>query len=524
MRLSTVARIAALTLAPILLAVLVLYTRSSPDGAGVTNDPDSYYILNGLLFATRGHIHYMDHPGVPVSLIAGILIWLKGFFSTNPILDDVLLRPDFYHAYLGNITLGINCGAIFAFGIYLLRRNVALWFIIFAQFLFFISVFQIIWFSGRLLPEGLMLALGAVLGIVWLSQLNGKERPIFFGVILGTAISIKINFLPFLLLLLGYRAWKACIISFLSSLGVFYIYTLLLRADRQAIVFQYFSDMASHVGRYGGGERGIIRSQQLLENINSLWQEDRFALIVMSLVLLLTLMQFIQIIYTTPKRERVFPYALPVLVVLGNLVATLKHPAARYLLPSATFFPAVLSAFYLKVPRRHFVPSAILLLSFLFVYSEKYLATPSMLRSQKVELREWDRTITPILKENSSCLLLFAATAPTREWSSFSGNGGAGSSFNDDLLRIYPKVYFLNLTPLYFSSWRERITPVDFFEIVRHEKCIIYHSRDDLLPRNTTTFKNRGTVLATNQHYTLIKYGPTETKNLEFAPSIAASK
>src|SRR5690348_14803313 len=98
-------KILLILIAPLCLAGFVLYTRVGPEGAGSMNDPDSYYIANGLLFAVKHQIYLMEHPGIPVSFLAGIFIWLRTHFfpfsSTSP-TTDVLLHPDLYHTYLGN--------------------------------------------------------------------------------------------------------------------------------------------------------------------------------------------------------------------------------------------------------------------------------------------------------------------------------------------------------------------------------------------------------------------------------------
>ncbi len=513
-------KILLILIAPLFLVGFVLYTRVGPEGAGSMNDPDSYYIANGLLFAVKHQIYLMEHPGIPVSFLAGIFIWLRTAFfpftSDSP-TTDVLIHPDLYHTYLGNCALAMNALALFLFGLILLRQRTPVWIAVLAQWTFFLSTFNVVWFSGRMMPEGTALTLGVLAGIAWLSEWEERDRPIFLGFAVGLATNVKMNFLPYLLLVFTPRHWKKILLAIVSAALTFHLFTLLLPDYRRKYVYTYFSNMFLHSGHYGLGPKQVTTLKDLGHNAIRVWNEDHFAISVVLLIALLSLLQFAVFFFQTKDRRKHWLYAAAVLIVLGNIAATLKHPGVRYLFPTLVLYPAMF-AVYCRSVRWHYALIPVLLLgSFVFYNRTIYAGTLPNLRQSKVLFKNWEDTINPLLKQNSECLILYTATTPSRAWSAFSGNSFAAGYFNDVLNDLYPNIYFAYLEPFSFTSMYRRVfSAEEFMKIIKKQKCMLFHTRNDLPKRFVHFFNLAGKTLADSRGYTLIKFDSADLKRLKF--------
>ena len=315
-----------------------LMTIAGPSWLGENLDPTYLYLMNSLNMANLHRPYYTDHPGTPIQSIGAVAI--RGLNPTGSQTDRaqaVVRDPEKYVRLINGLLVLLTGLAVLVTG-YIARsvfQSLPLALMIQATPFFSMTTLQGL---TQLRPEPLLIGLAMlVVGIALLAIKSEEEKDqryaIAFGVVIGFALSAKINFVPVAILpLVLIRSWKGRLI-FCVTAGAAFVLSIFPILNRSLLtqMFGFIVNTAGHTGRYGSGQAGFIDPARYVAALVTLVKGDLifFLLVVLSVLALLAQVKFKFI------DRRSWRCLLGVTAAeIFQLLLVAKHPAARYLIPS----------------------------------------------------------------------------------------------------------------------------------------------------------------------------------------------
>ncbi|MEE8513335.1 MAG: hypothetical protein V3S73_01260 [Gammaproteobacteria bacterium] len=322
--------------------LLFLDTRPIYAGlGGYDYDPAYVYLFNGLNIlkaAVPGHI---DHPGTPLQVLSGIVIFVKWSMSRvfglvdTPLTESVLIDPEGYIATISSILLVLNVAGLFILGyrVKLCTGSAAL--ALMAQTTPFFLGFtapRVVYLS----PEALLMFASFCLLAVLMPEVfrdSGEQKQdevrteIFAGLICGIGLAVKITFLPLTLLLLLLRPVRRVRIA-ATVLVVTLCLSLIPIISMIPSMASWYYRVLFHTGKFGTGDSGLIDLSLLPRHLMHLWINFPIFFVAMVVLMLWLITTFllkrtsgrIQDVWTLRNVPGVF-----LLVGLGHLAVVLKH-------------------------------------------------------------------------------------------------------------------------------------------------------------------------------------------------------
>jgi hypothetical protein len=306
-------------------------------------DPEYAYLINGLLLAQpHPNIQYTDHPGIPLQCLVAIVLRVVHLFRPgHPLVYDVLNNPEIYiraSLYAANCITAI---VIFMLGLYTYRYSQRFSVAIFLQLTPF-SHILIMESFGRIIPELMMCSivccwLVLLVRIIYLGKndRNYKRYSVIFAILFGLGLADKMTFLPYFLLpLIILPSWKLRLKYTVISMVSFMLFALPVVLNHKAFLL-WITNIFTHTGSYGGGERGIINWNMFADHLKLLVTNTRILLFSGIVLLLLTLFY----VFMQKKHKRIidFPvnivFAVVLLLVIQYALAA-KQFAFHYMVPA----------------------------------------------------------------------------------------------------------------------------------------------------------------------------------------------
>lgn len=336
--------------------LLFLDTRPIYAGpVGYDYDPAYVYLFNGLNILKAAVPGHVDHPGTPLQVLSGIVIFIKWSMSRvfglvdTPLTESVLINPEGYIAAISSILLVLNAAGLFILGyrVKLCTGSAAL--AIMAQttpFVLGITAPRVVYLS----PEALLMFASFCLLAVLMPEIfrdSGEQKKdkvrteIFAGLICGIGLAVKITFLPLTLLLLLLRPFRRVRIA-AAAMIVSFCLSLILIIPMLPKVTIWIYRLLSHTGRYGTGDSGFIDLSLIPLHLMALWSNFPIFFVAMAVLMLWLITTFllkrtsgrIQDVWALRNVPGIF-----LLVGLAQLAVVLKHYGIHYfihVLPVAT--------------------------------------------------------------------------------------------------------------------------------------------------------------------------------------------
>ncbi len=380
-------------------------------GAGIYNaDPAYAYLFNGLLLLDFRVPFHIDHPGTTLQTIIAITVYLQGLYlkGLNAIGSDVvsavIASPEQFLLVISKVLLALNVLATLFLGVRVYRSTNSTILAVLCQ----CSVLTFGFLATKLLypaPEAFLACLSLTLLAVLTplifqqdSSAKTEERTaLFAGFIFGLGFATKLTFLPMFGLLFLIRnkrnLAKACAAACLAwLLGILPI------IGKLPELWDWIYNMLVHVGKYGGGNKGLIDSTQITSNLLTL--SDTFPLFYLSIVVFACFLIFSFIQSRTQSGDRssasksIFVHRFRIVLIffvvcsLQTLIV-LKHFGEHYMIPALpiafvgmTFLINELRNDTLgKIAKTLF--ATMMLALFIFIVKSNY-STFSMLKSVRI--------------------------------------------------------------------------------------------------------------------------------------------
>jgi hypothetical protein len=450
---------------PVFFAFLAITTRNlqGPYYLAFNFDPSYAYLMNSLNIACGerpGHIH---HPGISVQLLGGCILKISSVINRlhsgpKDICLEVLENPEKYLLMISNFLIFLVGVTVFLFGwtIYFYTKRL---FLAIVTQAFPLSFPPIIDHLTRVEPEPLLTATAYSLAALMVPVItntdfnlgNSRRTTILFGIIIGFGVVSKISFLPFILLVLVFRGYRARFIALTAFLLTIILLTIPIW-DKTADIFDWIVRLTTHSGKYGKGDFGLPTPIQLFHTAKSLFGlvPDLFYLIPLLFAAII-----INLKYTlSAGLKRLLPVLT--IVLICHLAINVKHPspAGHYLIPIMAFSGFLIFSIVLSLSKWNtkLLVGVITIVSIINVFTAAGNLKRVLLKYQSKHKNF--SIIQEVATKNYGCSIVSYYRSSSPKYALMFGDGYARNAHKHYLMQIYPDYISYNIWGQFYSGFQ----------------------------------------------------------------------
>lgn len=492
--------------------VLIIRTLRGPYWLGLNSDPDYIYLFNSLNILNFNSPMHTDHPGTPLQILGAVIIKLvffirhfMGYSDSFSLVEDTLHYPEIYLHSISIILVFFVTFSLFFVGYiaYSLSQNILLSIILQSPSLWLVTILEE---SNKVSPEPLLLAISqfiTILLLLYLYKSNIEKKKIFaivLGGLFGLGMSVKINFLPIILIFFVLPSLKQTVWATLASVSVFVIATLPIRS-RYVRLFEWIFSIATHTSAYGSGEQGLLKFESLWEYLRTLFSKDTLyfsAFILIFLICFLSLLinslSLKTIDTSSESKQQSILFSrftrLSLIIALINLfqiIITLKNPNARYLIPAMGLlgmgiFTHIESFRLLKfkfwqdkhfIAHRFFPALWVMIFCVISLSSIKTYITSLSHFYESYYYGEVLKIDKIIQSEYSDCVQINYYRSSSVPYALHFGEGFSGFHFSPVINKIYPGRFFYNNWSRRYASFEYLNMTIDDVHLLTQNRCLI---------------------------------------------------
>jgi hypothetical protein len=495
-----------LALIPITVFLLprLLYPAVGPYSAARHIHPVYAYLFSSLQIAAGEAPQHIDHPGTPVQVLGGAVIWLVALVSgaataTQGVVAAVLTDPERYLQFMNGALGAIVAVALWTLG---WRMSAALGGIAYGLIgqLLLLASPSVMLSIHQFAAEGMLIALSLLLGAALLPMLkfgataaerdggSGSGNAVLLGGLLGLGIATKITMLPFGVLLFVPRRLGHMIAAMAAAAAALLIATIPIWSRFDAII-SWISALVLHSGRYGSGPRGLPVLADMVKGAVKIALSE--PVLVLSAPVILAAVLVSRSRGEEPEAQRVLVCGL--LAIAAQYLLALKNPAPRYVLPSivlaCVLVPAALRLLLAgRAAAMRWVLPGVAALTIGVAVSE----TTRLVTERRLERASYVMVMAEAEKRDCFVVPFFRSDVPP--FALFEGK--PKGVFNSELTRMYPDVIVYDIFPtrievnaavrdlasIGFYRWDERLT-LDAVEraAAGREVCLIGDRRPGMV-------------------------------------------
>ena len=308
----------------------------------VNYDPDYAYLFNGLNLAIGLPPDHVDHPGIPLQLLAATYLKLVGPSSgSGELTASVLAHPELHLQRLNFILTITYSLALSTLAVWAWCKTNDFWSALLFQATPFLLANEFPE-TTRFRPETLILITALVMAVVGFVQARSEEPAnkstvILLSFLAATGLMAKITFFPFTLLpLFCLRTWKARgAYVLLTALGVTIWAIPLMKHGGKFI--EWIVTLATHQGLYGTGTSSLLGSHYPFFLAELIGSHSLFLLMVISSVAVV--LRNLDSWTKTERADKRLTQLLAGLIVVQviNFLMAGKFGEGRYVVPAIAF-------------------------------------------------------------------------------------------------------------------------------------------------------------------------------------------
>ncbi len=443
---------------PALYLILGFYFRQVFGNLSLRSvDPEYIHFVSGLCVSTgKFSLANIDQPASVLHLLlAGIFRVTYLFRPHNvPYFQDVIRNSDMYLA-VGNlvITTIIVVTMLWAGkAVFKISKN-----IVYAVMIQTAPFLMNIWYdiSGRIYTELLFVVPIFILVVLLLKEIydesgNQNRRILYYGLAVGIGFSLKMTFLPFLILPLF------LIKDLTGKLKYLFYAVVSFGLLSLPVIFQlnrfwnWFTGLFLHSGTYQGGAKTVINGAMFFKNLKELFVSKHnffFALLLLAIFFLLT--------FIVRKGKSVLKRIdLGLITALAGMIfITSKHFEIRYFVPALLLFPFLLILLrehalqYINNKYLNLLMSLLLVVIIGYQIKQEipYIRIVSKSVSSQMAARIETRNVVKTLTKDSYKIIVSQDYGcPYQEYAIMYGFSMAGQNwpgYKEKLNKIYPDTY-----------------------------------------------------------------------------------
>ena len=425
-----------------------------------TADPEYIYYICAVSIANgRMEVGNIDHPGTTLQYFMAATFRITHFFRANnaPFTEDILSHPDLY---LKVVNLAINfliAMLLIWAGFVVLSISNNIWYALIIQFTPFAT--EIIYGNlGRITPETTMPVFLVLLTLLVISLLFQKNEPaswktiLLFAGIFAITLALKLT-MAFLLIipLILIEKWKNKIYFSLATLLFFLLFAIPVSLQLDYF-WNWIKGLFLYSGQYGQGEKNVVKINEFLPNILSLYKVNRVYFNFLLLYIIAFATAFLLKRKETKKIQNKTTIAILLVVVLQTL-ALGKHFKTTYFIPALMLLPimVILTTEYLKIwfPKnlKVYVSPIIITLMIFFVLKSQHISMLNLSQhfekqnELKMKAHHFFETVET---ESVKIIVPGFYGGPIREYAlmtSYQWSGKNKSFYKPVLAKLYPDSY-----------------------------------------------------------------------------------
>lgn len=489
---------------PLLFLIVSLRIRQQhgPYWLGNNSDPEYAYLLNFLNITQLKIPGHTDHPGTPLQVLGGIIIQITCIiqsltYSVNAhTVESVLKNPEFYLVTVNNVLLILTTACLLILGLTAFFLSQSLTLSLLLQLAPFSWTPLIL--SVRVSPEPLLFCLTQILVILLLfyiySEIERSPRfAVAIGVIFGLGVATKVTFFPLGLVILLLPGLRQKGLAVMAAIITFILATLPIITQYNR-VFEWLTSIATHTGGYGQGNLGLIDFSAIPSAFSGLLEKDKFFFYLIGLSALNLFIITVYLIWYQFKnnnsqnrfnllatRKFYYLFTCLLLIILVQLLITLKHPGIHYLLPSMglssllTFVQIILVEKILTPVLKRMIVRNIGLFAFgvyfVALFANTYEQIVLIERFNKSYLLEIQTIQHLIQNKYNNCAHVRYYRSSDQEYALKFGNDFAANQYALSLQSIYPNGgIFYNLWSQKYYSFNKELDS----KYLTNKICIVF--------------------------------------------------
>jgi hypothetical protein len=480
---------------------LIARWKNGPYWLGMNSDPDYAYLLNSLninQLKTPGHT---DHPGTTIQVLGSIVIqityliqsWVN--FDKLNIVEAVLKNPEFYLLTINTILLILITTILFFLGLiaFSFSQNIA--------FSLLLQLAPFLWTpliqSTRVNPEPLLFLLTQFFVILLLFYLysdveKSPKFPLITGIVIGLGLATKVTFLPLGLVILLLPGWRQKGILLITSIITLFLATLPILSEYPRVVI-WLTSIATHTSRYGRGDPGLVDLSTLPTTFWDLFGQDKIFFYLIGLSTLIFFITTFWFIWYRLKKANLqnslnpsifnksyWLFSCILLIILVQLLLTLKHPAIHYLLPSMGLC-SLLILVQIKIIEEIFSPvskhlnakniSLFIVGVYVVILINNAHSQISLIGQRNASYFSEIQTIRSLAKDKySQCVHVKYYRSSDKESALKLGDDFAANQYAEALNHIYPNNVFYSLWSKKYYSFNKELN----LNPISSKNCVVF--------------------------------------------------
>lgn len=447
-----------LLICPGLLVCLFLITKQNigPYWLGSNSDPEYAYLLNSLNLVNFKPVGHIDHPGTPLQILGAIVIKLTSFFRNQTNVNlDVLNNPEIYLNNINYVIFALIVLSNLLIGYFIYQKTNKPVLSLLLQLTPFYSTIIFDSFY-RISPEPMLIFVNLWFSyFILLTYLKSKPSykfTIALGFIMGLSIAIKINSIPLIIIPLIVLNFKNKILFLLITLFSFIISTLPI-INKYYDLYNWFSSLVIHTGRYGSGTSTYIDLPSFIQNSIFIIKSQPITSFILIFFLVYSILSIIK-----RKSAKNFYYLISIFIFLVMQIATVsKHYAAHYLIPSLSVSGLSLVLILLMITNlnKKIIQASFIIIMLFCVYNYiqylHYFPKTVISKSESSSIRNIIQSKYP------TAIKIYYYRSSSQEYALKFGNDFALSTYSNELSQLYPNTYFYNIQAKTYSDWQKDI-------------------------------------------------------------------
>jgi len=435
--------------------------------------------------------HY-DNPGTPVHLFVGLVIYIAHLFTgTNVVYYDVLSNPELYLNICVYLIGAFLLLATYYSGYYVFKKTKNIFLALIFQ-LSPVSSYAIIHYLLliRATPENLIIIILTIyipfvfllsyLKNLYNNQFIDKSHILTFSFISALLITTKITCVPLLVIPIVYITPFYKKIMFLFLTFLFSLIILFPIWPKFVDMYQWFTQLATHSGEYGQGEKGVS-VELMINNFIRLLKFELFYTVAYVFITLSLILGLIKKRWDNPYFKFVI---ISWFICSSQLLLASKQFGLHYLIASQIIVPlGVIASTNLFIPQyfkkeNFFYPLFFSLLLVISIYKCNQSLNEYKKENEIYKSALWASKLQGIPKiitsgYEASC---FQESA-LRFGSTYGGRYFHNSNYV--LKKLYPNSFFYDLhrNENILNWWDFKITPLEFLQA--HKQVLFYFSKKD---------------------------------------------
>jgi hypothetical protein len=327
---------------PLLLLILnLLFVRDLGYQYISCFDPSYNYLLNGLTLASgKMDIGIVEHPGIPLQMLCGLIIRIVFFFSKDKnLMESVLSSSETYLSTITYVIICINITIVYLLGKAIYKHSGSVYTAVLFQLTTLVSLVSV--YSMRVIAcESMLLILSIMLVLLAFKQTYSPNKlkqgslVFWFAIIAALLVTVKTSAATMLLLPVLILQGYGNKLKYIGLTSVFIAIILIPIYSKLWYYWSFIAGIFTHSGKYGQGQESILIVHDYFLSLFKIFTSEipfTFFYLIILIAFLLCAFKYKWFANVNPNQKRLL---IAIFIVMTLQIAVVsRHFSFHYLLP-----------------------------------------------------------------------------------------------------------------------------------------------------------------------------------------------